>query len=324
MVEGKAMLNRPVAWALLVMLGPCLAPVAAWAQPPAHTATPTQATRFATPGEAAAALVAAARADNVAAMHDVLGPNSVALLYSGDPVADNQARERFVAAYDAKHALAPDALGRMVLTVGDNDWPLPIPIVKDNGQWHFDSMQGVQDLIDRRIGRNEIAAIRTALAYVDAQKLYFEMMRGEGAGAYAQRLVSRPGRRDGLYWPAAAGQLESPLEPLVAQAVEEGYPGADRNGKPQPYQGYYFRILTGQGDSAPGGALDYVVDGRMTKGFALIAWPAIYGASGIMTFQVNQDDVVFQKDLGRTTEARVRAIKLFDPDLSWTRVDVGP
>jgi hypothetical protein len=324
MVEGKAMLNRPVAWALLVMLGNCLAPLAAWAQPPAHTATPTQATRFATPEEAAAALVAAARADNMAAMHDVLGPNSVALLYSGDPVADRQARERFVAAYDAKHTLAPDGLGRMVLTVGDNDWPLPIPIVKGNGQWHFDSVQGVQDLIDRRIGRNEIAAIRTALAYVDAQKLYFEMMRGEGAGAYAQRLVSRPGRRDGLYWPAVAGQPESPLEPLVAQAVEEGYPGADRSGKPQPYQGYYFRILTGQGDSAPGGALNYLVDGRMTKGFALIAWPAIYGASGIMTFEVNQDDVVFQKDLGRTTEAGVRAINLFDPDLSWARVDVGP
>jgi hypothetical protein len=318
------MLRRSIAGVFLIVLA-AAAPVAVWASPAAETDTPAQAIRFATPQEAASALVAAARADNVAAMHDVLGPGSVALLYSGDPVADEQAREKFVAAYDAGHAIAPDALGHMVLTVGENDWPLPIPIVKDNGQWHFDSLQGAQDLVDRRIGRNEIAAIRTALAYVDAQKLYFEMVRAKGAGAYAQRLASRSGLHDGLYWPAAAGQPESPLEPLVEQAVDEGYPGANMSGKPVPYQGYYFRILTGQGDSAPGGALNYVTDDRMTKGFALIAWPAIYGSSGIMTFEVNQDDVVFQKDLGPSTAALVPPIKLFDPDLSWARVDVvGP
>lgn len=319
------MLHRLIGWALLVMLGGAAAAGTAWAQPPGQTATPAQATAFATPEAAAAALVAAARAGNVAEMHDVLGPNSIALLNSGDPVADAQAREKFVAAYDARHALTPGAGGRMVLTVGENDWPLPIPIVKAEGQWHFDGSQGVQDLIDRRIGRNEIAAIRTALAYVDAQKLYFTMMRAQGGGVYARRLVSRAGQHDGLYWPAVAGAPESPLEPLVDQAVEEGYPGADRGGKKLPYQGYYFRILTGQGDNAPGGALNYVVGGRMTKGFALIAWPAIYGASGIMTFEVNQDDVVFQKDLGPATAARVRAITLFNPDLSWARVDiVGP
>ena len=324
MTEGNTVLRHFIAGTFLLVLG-AAAPVAAQAPPPAETATPAQATRFATPEAAASALVAAARADNVAAMHDALGPGSVALLYSGDPVSDEQAREKFVAAYDAKHSLAPDPLGRMVLTVGENDWPLPIPIVKDNGQWHFDSFQGAQDLVDRRIGRNEIAAIRTSLAYVDAQKLYFEMMRAEGAGAYAQLLASRPGRHDGLYWPASTGQPESPLEPLVDQAVDEGYPGANMSGKPLPYQGYFFRILTGQGDSAPGGALNYVADGRMTKGFALIAWPAIYSASGIMTFEVNQDDLVFQKDLGPATAALVPAIKLFNPDLSWTRVDVvGP
>ena len=197
--------------------------------------------------------------------------------------------------------------------------------MKDNGQWYFNSLLGAQDLVDRRIGRNEIAAIRTALAYVDAQKLYFEMMRAEGAGGYARRLVSRPGLHDGLYWPETAGQPDSPLEPLVEQAVDEGYPGANMSGKPVPYQGYYFRILTRQGDSAPGGALNYVVDGRMTKGFALIAWPAIYGASGITTFEVNQDDVVFQKDLGPATAALVPAISLFNPDPSWARVEiVGP
>jgi hypothetical protein len=319
------MLRRFISSAFVVLLGAAAVLVAARASPATETANPTQATPFATPEDAASALAAAARSDNVAAMHGILGPGSVALLFSGDPVADEQARQRFVDAYDAKHSLAPDALGRMVLSVGENDWPLPIPIVKENGQWHFDSFQGAQDLVDRRIGRNEIAAIRTALAYVDAQKLYFEMMGAEGASAYAQRLASTPGRHDGLYWPAAAGEPESPLEPLVDQAVDEGYPGANMSGKPVPYQGYYFRILTGQGSNAPGGALNYVADGRMTKGFALIAWPAIYGASGIMTFEVNQDDVVFQKDLGPDTTALASKIRLFDPDLSWARVDiVGP
>ena len=324
MIQGNNVFRHFISGTFLLVLATA-APLAARAAPPTETATPTQATPYATPEAAASALVAAARADNVAAMHDVLGPGSVALLYSGDPVADDEAREKFVAAYDAKHSLTTNGPDRMVLIVGEDDWPLPIPIVKDKGQWHFDSFKGAQDLVDRRIGRNEIAAIRTSLAYVDAQKLYFEMMRAEGAGVYAQRLASRPGRHDGLYWPAAAGEPESPLEPLVDQAVDEGYPGANLSGKPVPYQGYYFRILTGQGDDAPGGALNYVTDGGMTKGFALIAWPAIYGASGIMTFEVNQDDVVFQKDLGPATAALVPAISLFNPDLSWARVDVvGP
>jgi hypothetical protein len=322
--EGKSMRGQAIAAFLLLALS-AAAPATTGASSPTESTTPTQATRFATPEEAVLALVTAAHADNLAALRDVLGPGSAALLSSGDPVADDQARKKFVAAYDAAHALAPDALGHMVLTVGDNGWPLPIPIVKDGGKWHFDSFLGAQDLVDRRIGRNEIAAIRTALAYVDAQKLYIEMMRAEGTAAYAQRLASRPGLHDGLYWPAAEGQPESPLEPLIDQAVEEGYPGANLSGKPVPYQGYYFRILTGQGDSAPGGALNYVVDGRMTKGFALIAWPATYGASGIVTFEVNQEDVVFQKDLGPWTARLAPKIDVFNPDLSWARVDiVGP
>jgi hypothetical protein len=255
-------------------------------------------------------------------MHTILGPGSGALLNSGDQIADAAARQKFVAAYDADHALAADARGRMILSVGTNDWPLPIPIVKAGGQWHFDSLQGAQDLIDRRIGRNEIAAIRTSLAYVDAQKLYFSMASDQGRAAYAERLVSRPGRRDGLYWPTQAGEPDSPLEPLIEQAIDEGYPGANASGKPIPYQGYYFRILKGQGDDAPGGALNYVANGRMTKGFALIAWPATYGASGIMTFEVNQDDIVFQDDLGPDTAAIVAGISLFNPDLSWARVEI--
>jgi hypothetical protein len=231
---------------------------------------------------------------------------------------EQQAQKRFVAAYDARHSIARDALGRIVLTVGVENWPLPIPIVAGGGRWHFDSRAGAQQLVERRIGRNEIAAIRTSLAYVDAQKLYFRMTQ-----EYAQRLVSTPGRHDGLYWPAAEGQPDSPLEPLVEQAIDEGYPGADASGKQQPYQGYYFRILTGQGDNAPSAAIDYLAGGRMTRGFALVAWPAVYGASGIMTFEVNQDGLVFQKDLGDETSSLAGKIVMYDPDLSWMRVDIA-
>jgi Protein of unknown function (DUF2950) len=290
---------------------------------PAADAVATPAARsFATPEEAAAALVAAMRADDEKAVRTALGPGSDALAHSGDRVADREAWERFVAAYDTKHSLAPDPLGRMALSVGDDNWPLPIPIVRSGGRWSFDSHLGARQLVERRIGRNEIAAVRTLLVCVDAQKLYFQMMSRVGTGAYAQRLVSTPDHHDGLYWPETQGAPVSPLQPLVNQAVEEGYPGADVSGKPTPYQGYYFRILTAQGDNAPTGTMDYVVDGRMTRGFAMIAWPAVYGASGIMSFEVNQDGVVFQKDLGEATDTLAPQIMLFNPDLSWLRVDV--
>jgi hypothetical protein len=206
----------------------------------------------------------------------------------------------------------------MVLDVGKDDWPFPIPLVMADGSWRFDSRAGAQELIDRRIGRNETAAIRTALAYVDAQKAFYAMTGQQDHAQYAQHLVATPGKHDGLYWPAAAGEPESPLAPLMEQAREEGYPGERAAGKPVPYHGYLFRILTGQGPSAAEGALDYVNDGRMTKGFALIAWPASFGASGIMSFIVDRDGIVFQKDLGPDTAAAAAAIKLFDPDLSWT------
>jgi hypothetical protein len=177
-------------------------------------------------------------------------------------------------------------------------------------------------LINRQIGRNEIAAIRTALAYVDAQNEYFAFTGQNGMGEYAQRFVASPGKYDGLYWPSGNGGPDSPLEPLVAQAREEGYPVDIKAQGPRPYQGYYFRILTGQGPNSPEGARDYISDGRMTNGFALIAWPASYGVSGIMSFIVNQDGIVFQKDLGPRTATAAAATKLYDPDLSWAKVDV--
>jgi Protein of unknown function (DUF2950) len=278
---------------------------------------PAAAQSFDSPEKAVAAFVGAMRADRPDILMKVLGPGSRKLINSGDPYADAAARRKFLAAYDLRHEVVAAGPGRMVLQVGKNDWPMPIPVVEAHGRWHFYSRAGAQELVDRRIGRNEIAAVRTALAYVDAQKAYFSM-----TGEYAKRLVSSPGKHDGLYWPSAEGGPESPLAPLVAKAVEEGYPGERVAGKPIPYHGYFYRILTAQGADTPEGADDYIVNGRMTKGFALVAWPASYGASGIMSFIVNQDGTVFQKDLGAHTAAIASAMKRFDPDLSWTRVDL--
>ncbi len=286
------------------------------------SAAPVQT--YTTADEAVTALVDAVRSDKTEAIAAVLGPGSEKLVNSGDKVVDETARKKFLAFYDEKHQLTAVAPDRMTLVVGNDNWPLPIPIVQRDGRWHFDSVAGAQELVDRRIGRDEIAAIRTALTYVDAQKAYYEIAgQVEGTPFYAQRLVSSPGRHDGLYWVPDEGEDDSPLAPLVAQAQDEGYPGARASGRPQAYFGYYFRILTGQGPNSPEGAMNYIgADGEMTKGFALIAWPASYGASGIMSFIVNQDGMVFQKDLGSDTASISARIKLYDPDLSWSRVDV--
>jgi len=290
--------------------------------PPAviEAATPQQS--FPTARQAVDALVAALRANDTTALATILGPGSAKLLSSGDAVADADARQRFVSAYDERHKLISGGADRMLIEVGDDDWQMPIPIVEAAGQWHFDSVAGAQELVDRRIGRNEILAIRTLLAVVDAQKEYFALTAQQGHGEYAQRLVSTAGKRDGLYWPAATSADESPLGPLVATAISEGYPGQLVAGKPTPYQGYYFRILTAQGPDASGGAKSYLEDGRMTGGFAVLAWPASFGASGIMTFIVDHDGTVFQKNLGPDTAAAAAAITTFNPDLSWTRIEV--
>jgi hypothetical protein len=269
------------------------------------------------------ALVDALRADKRDVLRMVLGPGSEKLLSSGDRYSDAEERQKLLAGYDEQHELVSAAPDRMILQVGKDKWPLPIPVVEASGRWHFDSQAGAQELVDRRIGRNEIAAIRTALAYVDAQKAFFAFTGRNGQAEYAQRLVSSPEKYDGLYWPAAEGELESPLEPLVAQAREEGYP-VDRSATgPRPYRGYYFRILTGQGANTPDGARNYVSNGRMGDGFALIAWPAIYGASGIMSFIINQDGILFQKDCGPQSAAIASTMKIFDPDLSWAKVEVA-
>jgi len=277
---------------------------------------------YATADEAVSVLITALRGGKPLALLPLFGPASQTLLASGDRYADASERKRFLDAYDEQHQLRAAEPDRMVLEVGKQDWPLPIPIVEAGGRWHFDATAGAEELVRRRIGRNEIAAIRTSLAYVDAQKAFFAMTGAEGQAEYAQRLLSSPGKYDGLYWPAAEGQPDSPLEALVAQARDEGYPVDTGSGQPRPYHGYYYRILTEQGASTPEGARNYTQNGRMTAGFGLIAWPASYGASGLMTFMVNQDGVVFQKDLGPRTAQTASAAKLFNPDLSWARVDL--
>jgi hypothetical protein len=274
---------------------------------------------FGSADDAVAALVSAAKTGDAKAIQAVLGPDGKAIASSGDPVADANMREKFVAAYDAKHSLELEGNGTQTLIIGEDNWPFPIPLVNNAGQWQFDTKQGLDEILSRRIGRNELAAIQVARAYVQAQNEYAALdPAGLGRGVYAQRIVSRPGKKDGLYWPDAEGEPQSPLGDLAAKASTEGYKAGE---KPIPFHGYYYRILTRQGADAPGGAYDYLVKGKLKGGFALIAVPAEYGNSGIMTFMVNQDGTVLQKDLGPNTMKLAAKIEAFVPDQGWTKAD---
>lgn len=266
---------------------------------------------FASPEAAASALVAAARSNRTGALTRILGPGGDKLVSSGDPVADKEGRAKFVAAYAKEHELDKSADGRITLVVGDDHWPLPIPIVRQGKTWRFDTKAGQQEILARRIGRDELGAIEVCRAYADAQKEYASVDRnGDGILEYAQKFTSAKGKRDGLYWPVKPGEAQSPMGPLVASAHAEGY-------KRQPYHGYYYRILKGQGKNAGGGAYSYMAKGRMIGGFALVAYPAEWGNSGIMTFMVNQDGTVYEKNLGPKTETTARAMTAFNPDDSW-------
>ncbi|HEY9453450.1 MAG TPA: DUF2950 domain-containing protein [Bradyrhizobium sp.] len=272
---------------------------------------------FKTPEEAATALATAVKSGDARDVVKVLGRDGVDIMFSGDEVADREARERFVGAYDAKHNVTIDG-DKAILVVGADDFPLPIPLVRRGADWKFDTAAGRLEVLYRRIGRNELDAIQTSLAYVDAQNEYAEKDRtGAGPGVYARRIISSAGKKDGLYWPAPDGDA-SPLGELIAQASEEGYKaGAGRT----PYHGYYYRILTRQGPNAPGGVLDYVVKGKMIGGFGLLAYPAEYGNSGVMTFVVNHSGTVYQKDLGNSTASLAGRMTWFDPDQTWKKVD---
>ena len=276
---------------------------------------------FATPEAAIDALVGAAKSGDAKAILAVLGPDGQAIISSGDPVADTNIRQNFIAAYDAEHAIELEGNGTQTLILGDDDWPFPIPLINKAGEWQFDTKGGLDEILRRRIGRNELSAIQVSLAYVQAQNEYAALdPAGLGRGIYAQRIVSRPGKKDGLYWPTPEGETPSPLGELAASASAEGYKAGK---KPIPYHGYYYRILTRQGANASGGAYDYLIKGKMMGGFALLAYPAEYGNSGITTFMVNHDGTVFQKDLGPKTKKRARKIDSFAPDQSWTQVDTS-
>jgi hypothetical protein len=273
---------------------------------------------FPTPEAAGDALVTAAKAADARALLQVLGPDGDDIIASGDPVADANTRMRFIEAYDAKHGIEKTSDDKATLVIGDDDWPFPIPLLREKDNWRFDTAAGREEILFRRIGRNELNTIQASLAYVDAQQEYAEKgFGGAGLAAYAQRIVSRPGKMDGLYWPPVEGEPESPLGEFAAKAAFDGYrPGQQSI----PFHGYYYKVLTQQGPAAPGGAIDYIVKGNMIGGFALIAYPAEYENSGIITFMVNQDGVVYQKDLGPDTARIAGGTTAFNPDQGWEKV----
>ena len=272
---------------------------------------------FQSPQAAIEALIAAVKDGSTEKIVSVLGPDGERLASSGDGVADAAARQRFLTASEEAHE-AMESDGRAVLIIGKDEYPFPIPIVREKGSWRFDTAAGEEEILDRRIGQNELAAIEVLKAYVDAQREYAEADRDGKGVQYAQRLLSSEGKQDGLYWPTAENAPESPFGPLIAEARAEGY--RKTSDSPQPYHGYLFRVLTAQGKNAADGERDFVVNGRMLGGFGLIAVPAEYGNSGVKTFIVNQDGVVFEKVLGEETAEQAGTIKSFDPDASWAKV----
>jgi hypothetical protein len=289
--------------------------------PAGAEAAPALGTRYPTPDAAVQALLDAAANPEAGALTKVLGPD-VAEIASGDPVADANAIEDFLAAAEEAISIEEDEddADLVLLTLGGDEWPFPIPLVRDGQGWYFDTATGKEEIFNRRIGRNEISTIETMRAYVEAQDEYAaEDRNGDGVKEYARRLMSSEGTRDGLYWPTKGDEPESPMGPLVADAVAEGYkPG--QGGGASPYHGYLFRALTAQGTSAPGGARDYLVDGRLTGGFAVLAYPVEYGNSGVMSFLVNQSGIVYEHDLGPDTAQAAAAITVYDPGEGWTAV----
>jgi hypothetical protein len=274
---------------------------------------------FATPEEAARALIDTVKANDLTALVALFGPQGQDLLDTTDAATGRRNREVFLAAEAEGWRLGDIGPGRKELVIGNEAWPFPVPIVEAAAGWSFDAAAGSEEILNRRIGRNELAVIGILRQYVAAQRSYAATGHdGKPAGRYARRFGSEAGTQNGLYWPTKRGEPRSPLGILVAEASEQGY---KRSGAgPTPFHGYYFRILEGQGKAARGGAAEYVVGGEMTGGFALVAWPVHYGASGVMTFVVNQDGAAHEKDLGPKTASAVGKITRYDPDQTWHAV----
>ena len=287
--------------------------------PAAVTRTAAQTTQqrtFASPEDAVKALVEAVKAGNLDQLRSIFGPEGQELFASSDPATARENREVFTVAAGEQWRLADEGPTTKMLAVGNEDWPFPVPLVKEAAGWRFDTAAGKEEVLARRIGRNELSTIETVRAYVTAQRRYAQQGHdGKPAGLYAMKLRSDPGKENGLYWPTTKGQKLSPLGDLVAQAAQEGRSIA--GAPPMPFHGYYYKGLTAQGAAAPGGAKNYLVKGELSGGFAAIAWPAQYDATGVMTFLVNQDGIVLQKDLGPGTDAAARKITSYNPDASW-------
>jgi Protein of unknown function (DUF2950) len=270
---------------------------------------------FSSAEEATNALVTAAQANDEKMMLDILGPDGKQIVSSGDETEDAESRANFVKRYEEMHRLVKEPDGTTVLYIGAHNWPAPIPLMNKGKLWYFDTEAGQKEILYRRIGRNEMSAIRICQELVAAQKEYSAEHK-----EYARKIFSDQGQHDGLYWKAAEGEPQSPIGPLVALAVAQGY-AKSQQGAPTPYRGYYFHILTRQGKSAPGGAKNYVVNGKMTEGFAFVAYPAEYRSSGVMTFIVTEDGVVYQKDLGKQTDVLAKAMTEYDCNPSWQKAE---
>jgi hypothetical protein len=298
--------------------------IAAFAAQAAFGALPADQKNFATPEAAVQALVKAVQAKDTKALLGLLGPLGKPLIDSGDPVADKNGRDVFLAGYKVANSLDKSDPAKVTLVIGKEDWPFPIPITQRDGRWFWNSADGAEEIINRRIGENELDTIQSCLAYVDAQREYYvRNVQKDPLQHFAKRLVSTEGKKDGLYWPTTADEPPSPLGEGFAAARAEGYLLKEGSMSGVPYHGYIYRMLVRQGPSAAGGAYDYVVNGELLGGFAAIAFPADYGSSGIMTFIVNHDGVVYSRDLGPNTEQVAMGIAEFNPDSLWRKEDGG-
>jgi hypothetical protein len=317
--DGMSLNYRRIGFTTRLLLLAVFVPLAACKK--SETPEKPSISTFASPDDAGNALLTAAKSGDQNALLAIFGPDSKDLIVSGDAVQDKTVTDAFIAGYGMMHRWRKMPDGGQILLVGADNFPFPIPLKKnDGGQWFFDTAAGKEEVLNRRIGRNELAIIDVCEAAVDAQGEYYSQSHdGQPAKLFAAKFISDPGKQNGLFWKSAEGQPPSPLGPLAAFATAEGY-----SAKPDahtPFHGYYFRMLKGQSDKAPGGAKDYVVNGKMTGGFGFVAYPAEYGNSGVMTFMINQDGVLLQKDLGKTTTETASAMSIFDPDSSWIIVE---
>ena len=306
---------------IITRWGLVLACVSVWAGIPSSNGAAAQSIRqrtFASAEGAARTLVDVVKKRNVDELLAIFGQDGKELLETADPATARMHRDVFTVAAAEQWHLTDDSPHRKTLVIGHENWPCPVPIVRAGTTWRFDTAAGKEEVIARRIGENELAAMDSIRAYVTAQRRYAEQGHdGNAPGVYATKFRSDPGTQNGLYWPVPRGQKRSPLGDLVAEAAEEGRLGSGDRTRPSPFHGYYFKILAGQGAAATGGAKSYLVNGRMSGGFALVAWPADYDTSGVMTFIVNQDGIIRQKDLGPGTDTAARKMAHYSPDASW-------